>query len=404
MSERFNKVPIAVQNRGRRNLSATTHLTSDFGRMDCVYHTELVPGENVNLKIDSFLRSAPMPAPTFGEIDIDHRVFFVPYRILCNLDKNSLNGEFSWDDYITGRSSVSHPYMSLTTIIQLLYVWYHNSNPDSSVLKARAVEMARVLSCLGIPSVYLNSIFGDTVPVALHNQVDRINPFCLAAYQQIWWDYYRDSQQIDESVIRDYIPVLTAGNNLDSVSHFLIPRYACFRKDYFNTSKRHAQAGPVSVSAGTASYDEINTIMPSSDNVEDEFGSIVNPAGDNGVPIQWLRAANSLQKYLERNNLAGSRLMERFLARFGVSPSYVALNMSEYLGGNRSRVQIGDITANNEDGQTGASRPTNAFNTYGEDVGTMQGQLGGKSVADNSTGNITFRAKEFGVLLSLIHI
>ena len=45
----FNKVtlPIGVEQRSDVNMSAIHVGTTDFGRMDVVYHTELIRGDNV---------------------------------------------------------------------------------------------------------------------------------------------------------------------------------------------------------------------------------------------------------------------------------------------------------------------------------------------------------------------
>ena len=78
MSNKFNKMPIAVSKRTNQNLSSTYYGTHDFGRMDVVYcNTDIVPGDDINLKVDGFLRGAPMPSPTFGDVDIDIRVFYI---------------------------------------------------------------------------------------------------------------------------------------------------------------------------------------------------------------------------------------------------------------------------------------------------------------------------------------
>lgn len=395
--KQFQKVPIAVNQRTRQNLSSSFIGSHDFGRLDVVYHNaDIVPGDDINLSIDGFLRAAPMPAPTFGNVDIDIRVFFVPHRIATSRPTES--GVFSWDNYITGVSSASHPYGRYSQIANS-FAPLGSGSPllDSSLHK----DCRRLLSQLKFPQYLFNATS------AQFNVDIKDNLWLLHAYQRIWWDYYRDSSLIDESLIRNYCPLLVAGNQPTSaITTLCTPRYACFQKDYFTTAKLNPQSG-VSSAAVPTMYNESwpNYVTLNPNNAADNYDNIADPGifSQGPVPIQWLRAANALQTYLERNNLSGSRLMERFLARFGVSPSSVALDMSEYLGGSRTTLRIGDITANNESFGNDFD-PANAFNTASVDgsaSGTILGQLGGKAAADCKSDNISFHAKEFGTLMAI---
>ena len=403
MANSFSKIPVAVNERSRQNLSHPLVSTSDFGRMDVVYcNTDIVPGDDVNLKIDGFLRGAPMPAPTYGKIDIDVRVFFVPHRILCSRENETsdagANSTFCWDDFITGISSVSHPYFNGNTLHNRAHKIDGNTH---YVGDAYQRDLRRLYLQFGLPREFVADRLDSAVALTL-----RINPFRFFAYQRVWWDWYRDSSLIEESSIRDYLPLCPSGEIGDIIADKILnPRYCCFKKDYFTTAKLNPQSGsrtsgiqlaynnPAVVQAGGSSVAGGSLLV-------DNTPSVVGGTSYN-IPIQWLRAANALQKYLERNNLAGSRLMERFLARFGNTPSAVALDMSEYLGGASRSLQIGDITSNNEQNGIDEAEITNAFGTPSSSRGTIQGQLGGKSMSDISSGNISFHAKEFGTLIAI---
>lgn len=410
MSSQFNNVPIAVNQRSRQNLGNRFSGSHDFGRMDVVYvNSDIVPGDSIYLNINGFLRGAPMPAPTYGAIDVDVRVFFVPHRIATSRPSEVVEGSFSWDNFITGVSSTAHPYCSFWQLFNTFDPQNH-SYPLEEGLK----DIRRLFSQLGFPAFLYNATsWLDVSP----SDNQRSNLWKLHAYQRVWWDWYRDSQLIDEQNIRNYIPLLTAGyQSDDTVTKLCYPREACFRKDYYTTAKKfpqtYAQTAVANVAntSGTDTYG-INAVNYNPKNVFKSgsstqlaaMRSTSNSSTTAFMPVQWLRAANSLQTYLERNNLAGTRLMERFLARFGISPTPVALDMSEYLGGSRNTIRVGDVTANNE--EFGASfTPNNAFNTAnvnGSSVGTIQGQLGGKCASKCSSGNISYHAKEFGTLIAI---
>ena len=176
--KQFQKVPIAVNQRSTQNLSSNFIGSHDFGRLDVVYHnSDIVPGDNINLKIAGFLRGAPMPAPTFGEVDVDVRVFFVPHRIATS--RPSEGGTFSWDNYITGVSSSSHPFATFKQIA-------HNflADGDSAPLLDSSLhrDARRLLSQLKFPSKLYNATSLDNT----FNQRD--NMWLLHAYQRVWWD------------------------------------------------------------------------------------------------------------------------------------------------------------------------------------------------------------------------
>ena len=56
--------------------------TTDFFHIDPVVCREVVPGDEMNIDITSFVRFFPMPFPVLGRIKYYNRVFFVPYRLI----------------------------------------------------------------------------------------------------------------------------------------------------------------------------------------------------------------------------------------------------------------------------------------------------------------------------------
>lgn len=54
--------------------------TSDFFKFKPTLCREVVPGDDFDVEMKSFVRMTPMPRPTFGRIKFHNRAFFVPYR------------------------------------------------------------------------------------------------------------------------------------------------------------------------------------------------------------------------------------------------------------------------------------------------------------------------------------
>lgn len=385
----FNKVtlPIGVEKRSDVNMSAMHVGSTDFGRLDVVYHTELIRGDNVKMKLTSMLRAAPMPCPTFGKFRRSLRVFFVPHRILT-APANFNAGSFSWDEWINGQNSASHPYFSVSSL-KLVYAGSASASPLITSLPSWR-DACRLASQLRFPAYIYNMAKDTTIP---STNVARFNPFPAAAYQRIFWDWYRDASLIDESNLLTYVPLLPSGEISSTLAlPYLTPRYCCWDKDYFTTAKLTPQSGgktSVATNYTSVAYEVLNP-----KNVQQGNASI-SPAGSTRIPVQFIRAAEALQKYLERNNLAGSRLIDRMVARFGGSRNVVRLNMSEYLGQVEDTMVVGDITASND--LTGTTSSSNAFNLGASS--SIMGQQSGKSYGRSASDTIEYHAEETGTLM-----
>lgn len=386
----FNKVtlPIGVEKRSDVNMSAIHVGSTDFGRLDVVYHTELIRGDNVKMKLTSMLRAAPMPCPTFGKFRRSLRVFFVPHRILTAPANFNLS-TFSWDEWINGQTANSHPYFSISSL-KMVYAGSDTTQPLISSLPSWR-DACRLASQLRFPAYVYNMAKGTAIP---STNVARFNPFPAAAYQRIFWDWYRDASLIDEANLLTYVPLLPSGELSAALSlPYLTPRYCCWDKDYFTTAKTNPQSGQKSAVAPNSTNVDAVTLNPK--NVQASNGSFANMGTSSKIPVQFIRAAEALQKYLERNNLAGSRLIDRMIARFGGSRNFVRLNMSEYLGQVEDTMVVGDITASNDLGGTTSS--SDAFNLGGQ--GSIMGQQSGKSYGRSASDIIEYHAEETGTLM-----
>lgn len=383
MSNKFSKVPIATTNRSTHDLSSPHITTTDFGRIDVVYHTQLVEGDDLIHHPSSYLRAAPLPQPTMGKVYMNVRAFFVPNRILCN--KQSASSPFDWDLWRDHLSANTHPYVNDSDLIAK-YVG------GAALPASKRKDFRRLLSQLGFPAKTYNHT-GGVLPSTDYNE--SFNAWACLAYNRIWWDWYRDSNLIDDSQRLNYIDEVGSGHT--SLPHFE-PRYCCYPKDYFTTCKVNPQEGASAVSIGGASG--VSTILPlGQSSVMDSSHEIINPSNNISQNIQWLRQANSMQRYLERNNIAGGRVMNRYLARFGVTPDSVRLDQSEYLGGYVCPLQIGDVTS-----PLASDVSTSSYNNaFMSGTQSLAGQQSGKGfISGNDT--ITYHAKEDGTYMVLASI
>lgn len=321
MSKVKTSIPVSTGQRSHADLSAVSIGTTDFGRLDVLYHTPVNPGEDVKLNIKGVLQSAPMVVNTFGEFRYDVRAFFVPYRILTHRPEEG-RGYFCWDYFINNLTQLEHPFVTYRGIS------YLNTSGNLFNSMYEHQDYKRLISQLRYPKwlVNLNSYLPESSPIGKK----RVNIWAPMSYQRIWWDFYRNSQLIDESLLSTYIPYPYAGqmSSTEFKSYFQ-PRYACFDKDYFTncipTANLEASGTPAAQSLNVSStYDfDFNTatdnyiVDSASSSIFSGFGNTSD--GTMHVPAKFIRAALAYDNYLSKMQIVGTRIRDRVRARFGLS-------------------------------------------------------------------------------------
>lgn len=377
MSQQFNQVKVGNSSRSTFDLSHHQVTTSDFGYLVPICVRDMVPNDDYVVNPSLFCRLAPLALPTYGRITCRVHSFFVPYRILYP----------HWSEFITQSPSNNTipPFFTVGVLRQAL-----QSDPQSGQqLSLPRSIYYRVMSNLGInPDIILNTS-------ALSSN-ERISAFRWLAYYRIWLDWFMDSNINDHSaMVADFNDVIKDGGSMVArATDFLRYRCCCFGKDYFTTAKLHPQssvdpsrvnvtfndelADPTGLKSLRVTSDgKLNTNSSNSTSVVGEF------------TVEELRAAVSLQRYLERNNYVGTKVINQLLAHFGIAPTPERLDMSEFLGGSNFPIQIGDITS---------TAMTSA------DDNTGLGAQAGKGVGGSRTQTIRYHAKEHGVFMTLLSI
>ena len=383
MSQQFNEVKVGNTSRSTFDLSHHQVTTSDFGYLIPICVRDMVPNDDFVVKPNVFCRLAPLALPVYGRITCRVHSFFVPYRILYP----------HWSEFITQSSSNNTipPFFTVSVLRQAL-----NADPQfgSQANLPRGIY-GRVMANLGInPELIMN-----TSGLSAN---DRISAFRWLAYYRIWLDWFMDSNINDHSaMVADFNDVIKDGGSMVArATDFLRYRCACFGKDYFTTAKLHPQSSVDPSRVGVDIGSDINPgLVPGS---SDQYlvgladGNVKNAGRSSSVAnskigeftVEELRAAVSLQRYLERNNYVGTKVINQLLAHFGIAPTPERLDMSEYIGGSNFGVQIGDVTATNSAG-----------------VSTLTlGAQAGKGIAASQTETVRYHAKEHGVFMTLLSI
>lgn len=348
----------------------------------------MVPNDQFVVNSRVFCRLAPMALPTYGRIKCRIHHFFVPNRILFP----------DFESWVTQdkNSNTIPPYFTTANIRTQL-----NNDPQFGGLEGTRGQFGRLLSNLGInPDIFRLTREQGGLDIG-----DRINALPLLAYYRIWLDYYMDSSLQDHSLyVRQFNEAIKNGGNIGSsvmFPDFLITRSCCFRKDYYTTAKVNPQDGqPSKVTVDVAGTDLNPTMSVSSQsNIKLNSNGTVSGTGSisgattaiGQFTVEALRAANAAQRYSERNNFVGSKIINRILAHFGIAPSAERLDMAEFLGGSEFPIEIGDVTS------SASTAGQGQLGTSGLGAQAGKGLGGGK-------GTVSYHAKEHGIWMSVMSI
>ena len=389
MSQLFSKIKVANSSRSTFDLSHHQVTTSDFGYLIPICYRDMLPNDDFVVKPDIYCRLAPLAMPVYGKITCSIFHFFVPYRVLYP----------KWDSFITQDASNNTvpPYITFSNLYNVAM-----NDPAINLDDAPGDEVSRglyqrLLSNLGFNPNFLN---------VNHNLNDeRFAAFPLLAYQRIWMDYFMDSNiNSHSSMIESFNQQIANGGSLSQsfVADILQCRNACFKKDYFTTAKLSPQSGnPATVGVDIASASLNPGLWNTSETVSNmqKKGNAAQVGITSGrtskigqFTAEVMRYASALQRYSERSNFVGSKLINQLLVHFGVAPTAERLDMAEFLGGDSFPIQIGDVTSTSQQ-STGSS-----LDSFG------LGAQAGKGIGACSGNSVRYHAKEHGVFMSLMTI
>lgn len=116
--------------------------------------------------------------------------------------------------------------------------------------------------------------------------------------------------------------------------------------------------GDVAAASSSSSSSTLeSTITPS--NLYADLGSM------NGVTINQLRQAFAVQRFYEKQSLAGSRYRETLRSMFGVSSPDARMMIPEYLGGDRVYINVNQVVQTSSTDSTSPQGNTAAFSCTG---------------------------------------
>lgn len=386
MDDSFVKVPVNVPKLSGFDKSHQNLFTSKCGTITPILIDELIPGSKVNLKLALAASLPPLAADTFMRCSVKVEAFFVPFRLLA--------GSFeSWftDDSKRFANYTSAGGSSIAPTSQkglLPVIGNVNGLTDSDVISNTFAP--------GTLADYLGLKTGDST--LLTSGVISAMPFL--AYHRVYHDWYRNTLVQSDVFLP---PVLDSSAAMSPGSHVLFAGTAPFL--FFNQSSYpgyiFSTKASLELADGKYLYqlrqrnfglDYFTTATPSPQQGSAEVVSFSTSGSTGQFSIAALRAANSLQQFKERNNLAGNLFVEQCRARYGVSPSDGIAQRSLYLGSATFEVYSKGIYTQSQD-TSGSVSTNNPFQ------GTAAAQFGSARASGNGQLVSGFEAKEPGYLL-----
>lgn len=411
--DNFRKVPVKIPYKSGFDKSYRHTLTGTTGTLVPIFCDEVLPNQDSYLRIPFVLRMPPLATDTFMNVDYKMEAFFVPTRLL-------MAGN-SYENFMTGHTDIKYDDGNGGTITNKI------RTPIIS-LSAGDVTYGSLADYLGIKS---NPLAGF---------IYNVSAFPFLAYHLIWEHWYRNSL-IQHSIFSDVVSSAFA----DSPSNFnsVVPsdnasvgysftfsnsagfadgsdiyelRQRNFGADYFTVATPKPQNGPsigvalaVNTNVAGVTYLDNNTLgvhvqsdrdpqywqRGSNVNIDTNLGSSgITQNSDTFAPstgftIASLRLANSLECFLERNNISGNRFVDFLKANYGADLKDGVAQRPVYLGSASFPVYTSGVMANGEPDPNGNTN--NPFNSVASQYGSAH--------AEGSDFVVKFHSDEPGYLM-----
>lgn len=415
--------------------------TAKAGELLPVHVQHAFPNTRYRIKLQSFTRTQPLETSAFTRMKEYYDFYFVPYRLLWRYSgqffartrekmfAESLRAPTSTNSDSGQSFPTLMPHATMSSLIETI-----DGRSDNDIF-GRPIKdsMMKLLHYLDY-----GSVDPEQYP-SFSDETDVVNLMAFAAYQKIYFDFFRDSQwEVNEPLCYNFdyvntdtdinLQILLLGNN-----NLLTLRYCNYPTDYFQGLLPNAQygdtatvdAGTVSGS-GTASLTSLvlnnpNIIMGSGDvdpavnvqymrsgqdgtfviNTNQGLTSIssedivadasINVSTNAMFSILDLRKAESKQRWSEITQSNAKDYPSQMEAHFGKSVPHTLGNMCQYIGGTSGILNINDVMNTNLDEST--DTPTAQKRAWIKGKGTIV-----------NNGSIDFEPQEHGIIMCIYHI
>ncbi len=410
----FSLLPRVDIQRSRFDRSASLKTSFNAGNIVPFFLEEVLPGDTFNVKTSRVVRMQTLLTPMMDNVYLDTYYFFVPNRLVWDHWKEFCgeNTESAWipeteysipqitapaggwqvgtlADYFgvpTGVSGLSVSALPFRAYALIMNEWFRDENlqdplvvptDDSTVAGVNTGTFVTDVAKGGLPYIackyhdYFTSALPApqkgpdvTIPVAdaataYVYPASTLNPDLAARFNTVQWV---GSNGNPVSIPNNYRGILSSG----------------FR---FNTSGNvYTDETRIFTEAVTGNDSAGSLVMPG--NLVADFSGVGQAA-----TINQLRLAFQIQKFYEKQARGGSRYTEVVRSFFGVTSPDARLQRPEYLGGNRTPINVNQVIQ-----QSGT----------GESVDTPQGTVVGMSLTTDSHSDFTKSFTEHGFIIGVM--
>lgn len=371
LSKIFEEAPIKVQNRNGFDLSHVHSGTSKCGELVPVLTKLLAPNSTISLGVNAEVNLPPLVAPFYGKIDFAIEGFIVPCSILYGGWKqfisnqeptqfpasqvdisNSLELSGSNREYVVTSDNNArgyNPVLQGNDYIGYALPWFDYftvNRTNAASFKTLSTTNSNIYDYMGL-SINSNSTTGTTTYKL------PINLLPALAYHKICDTFYRNTKltrtwfavnpNIPTAAVTETGSSLNA-KNVSLIWHSFYTGIACENVDMepITTGAKFGTTAELTFPDGVSIFSTRQRTY-----MRDYFTSAVyNPqqggastlkfsvdldAGEGQFTVNSLRMANSLQKFLETNNLSGD-YADMSRNRWGVRPIDADFEEPHYLG------------------------------------------------------------------------
>lgn len=405
MNQKFvRKALVSVPHRSGFDKSFRNLLTGKCGTLVPIFCDEVMPNTTVNINLAMAVQLPPLASDTFMNVNYKVEAFFVPTRLLMA----------GYEDWIARKDSVlGNGAGNTTRTMRAPIIQFTPSQAAPGTL----------LDYLGVMTQALGATENGNATGMTTESV--CTAFPALAYGLIWNEWYRNPMvqqslyynQLEAKVqnINGYVPsvmkfftpeensnnyILGANQYYRDQTNIFTLRQRNFGADYFTMATPSAQSGDAQ---------KVTMFIPQIDGVINDNGwagntpadgedTLINPAtgyssvGSASFTISALRAANSMQMFLERQNLCGPRYVDFVKANYGANLKDSIAQRPVYLGSFSQPVYSKGIYQSNQENSNDVAS-NNPFNSVGARYG--------HAYAEGSSHIVDFTAEETGYIMIL---